>query len=184
LLEEFNYTVKYKPCRMQLQADHSSRLLKEMAINLVDDRLIDDNLFVVTAQSEWYAGTIKILITQQFSGERTKEDMINVRINSRYYVVIGHRLFRRETNGLLRRCVSEVEMPSILAACHNNACRGHFYGQLTCQKIFRAFYFWSTLFKDAHDYVKRCDVCQRYAKNDLRMKMPLYVSLLLVPFEK
>ena len=44
--------------------------------------------------------------------------------------------------------------------------------------------FWSTLFKDSHDYVKRCDACQRYARNELRMEMPLHISLSLVPFEK
>ena len=44
--------------------------------------------------------------------------------------------------------------------------------------------FWPDLFKDAKDYVRRCDACQRYARNDLQMEMPLHVSLPLVPFEK
>jgi hypothetical protein len=61
---------------------------------------------------------------------------------------------------------------------------GYFSGQLTIQKILSACYFWPTLFKDAHYYVKQCDVCQRYARNDLRMEMPLHVSLPLVHFEK
>ena len=52
------------------------------------------------------------------------------------------------------------------------------------KKILQAGYFWPTLFKVAHDYVKKCDACQRYARNDLRMEMPLHVSLPLVPFEK
>ena len=39
------------------------------------------------------------------------------------------------------------------------------------------------MFKDSHAYVRRCDACQRYARNDLRMEMPLHVSLPLVPFE-
>ena len=41
-----------------------------------------------------------------------------------------------------------------------------------------------SLLKNAHAYVRKCDVCQRYARNDLRMKMPLHVSLPLVPFKK
>ena len=71
-----------------------------------------------------------------------------------------------------------------MEACHDSGCGGHFSGQLTGQKILRAGYFWPTLFKDSHDYVKRCDACQRYARIDLRMKILLHVSLLFVPFEK
>jgi len=63
-------------------------------------------------------------------------------------------LFMNGVDGLLRRCVSEVEVPSILDACHDSAYRTHFFGQLTCQKILRECYFWPTLFKDAHNYVK------------------------------
>jgi hypothetical protein len=67
--------------------------------------------------------------------------------------MIGHMLFKKEVDGLLRRCVSEVKIPSILAAYHDSACGGHFFDQLTGQKILRAGYFWPTLFKDIHDYI-------------------------------
>ena len=48
----------------------------------------------------------------------------------------------------------------------------------------RAGYFWPTLFKDSHAHVRKCNACQRYARNDLRMEMPLHISLPLVSFEK
>ena len=70
-------------------------------------------------------------------------------------------------------------MPDILTSCHDSACGGHFSGQLTGQKILRVGYFWLTM---AH--VNKCDACQRYARNDLRMEMPLHISLPSVPFEK
>ena len=38
--------------------------------------------------------------------------------------------------------------------------------------------------KDAKEYVRKCDACQRYARNDLRMEMFLHISLPLFPFEK
>ena len=50
LLEEFDYTVEYKPGRMHLQADHIFRLSEEMGENLVNDRLVDDSLFVITTK--------------------------------------------------------------------------------------------------------------------------------------
>lgn len=52
LLEEFDYTVEYKPERMHLQADHLSRLSEEVDIAPVDDGFVDENLFVITIQPE------------------------------------------------------------------------------------------------------------------------------------
>lgn len=103
-----------------------------------------------------------------------------MKVNSKHFAVVSHRLFQRGTNGLLQRCMSEVDVPYTLAVCHDSVCGGHFFGQFIGKKIIIAGYFWPTLFKDAHDYVKRCDVFQRYARNDLRMEMPLHVSLPLI----
>ena len=150
----------------------------------VDDSLRDDNLFLVIARADWYSDIVEFLTTQELTGDRTREERRNIRVNSWHYTVIGHRLFKRGMDGILRRCVSEVEAPTILAACHDSACGGHFSGLLTGQKVLRAGYFWPDLFKDAKEYVRKCDVCQRYARNDLRMEMPLHVSLPLVPIEK
>ena len=71
-----------------------------------------------------------------------------------------------------------------MAACHDSACSGHFSKLLTHQKILRAGYFCPNLFKDAKEYVKNCDAYQRYARNDLHIKIPIHISLPLVPSEK
>jgi hypothetical protein len=64
LLEEFDYPIEYKPDHMHLQVGHLSRLSNDIGISLVDDMLVKANIFVVTAQSEWYAGIIEILTIQ------------------------------------------------------------------------------------------------------------------------
>ena len=171
LLEEFDYTVEYKSRRMHLPADHLSRLSNEAGSSPVDDSLRDDNLFLVTAKADWYSDIVEFLTTQQLTGELTRGKKRKVRVNSRHYTVIGHRLFMRRMDGILRRCVSEIEAPFILAACHDSACGGYFLGLFTDQKVLRACYFWPDLFKDAKEYVRKCDACQRYARNDLRMEM-------------
>ena len=139
---------------------------------------------MVTAKPDRYADIVEFLTIQKLPDNWTKKERRRVRVNSRHFAVVGHRLFRRGADGLLRRCVSKVKVPSILEACHYSACGGHFSGQLTSQKTLRAEYFWPTLFKDSHDYVKRYDTYQKYAKSDLQMEMSLHVSLPLVPFEK
>lgn len=66
LLGEFDHMVEYKSGRMHLQADHLSRLTEEVGVEPVDDRLIDDNFFVVMARPEWYAGIVEFLNTHKF----------------------------------------------------------------------------------------------------------------------
>ena len=150
----------------------------------IDDSLIDDNLFVVTTTPYWYAGIVEFLTTQQLPDDWTEEERQKVRVNSRHFAVVGNRLFRREADGILRICASDVEVLDILEACHDSAYGRHFSGQLTGQKILRIGYFWPTLSKDSHDYVRKCDAYQRYARNDLRMEMPLHVYLPVFPFGK
>ena len=107
-----------------------------------------------------------------------------MRVNSQKFTVVGHKLLIMGTDGVLRRCVTATEVPAILEACHDSVCGGHFSGQFTGQKILKAGYYWPSLFRDAHEHVRKCDACQHYARNDLRMEMPLHVSLPLVPLEK
>lgn len=85
---------------------------------------------------------------------------------------------------MFKRCLSQFKVLTILETCPNSACGGHFLGQFIGQKSSSVRYFWPTLFKDSHNYVNRCDACQKYARNDLRMEISLYMSLFLVPFEK
>ena len=118
-----------------------SKLLDKMGENPLDDKLVDDSLFVVTARPDWYAGIIEVLTTQKLPEDWTKEERRRVRVNSRHFTVIGHRLFREGADGLLKRCVLKVEVSSILEVCHDSACEGYFSGQLTGQKILRAGYF-------------------------------------------
>eukprot|EP00253_Pinus_taeda_P031861 PITA_31861 len=62
---------------------------------------------------------------------------------------------------MIRRCVREDEMPEILKACYDEPCGGHFANKRTTYKILHLGYYWPSIFRDAKEYVKRCDSCQR-----------------------
>lgn len=96
----------------------------------IDDKFIDESLFLVTSQPTWYAHIIEFFTTQQLPLEWSKEARRKIRVNSRRFVVIGNILYHRGIDGILRRCVIENEVSSILVVCHDNACGGHFSGQL------------------------------------------------------
>ena len=72
----------------------------------------------------------------------------------------------------------------ILAEAHEGIYGGHHAGKETAQKILRASLWWPTLHKDAKDYSRACDVCQRVGKLSRRDEMPLAPQLTLQAFEK
>jgi len=47
LLAEFDYKVEFKPGKKHLRADHLSRLFTELGVEDIDDKFLDDQLFVV-----------------------------------------------------------------------------------------------------------------------------------------
>ena len=47
LLEEFDYTMEYKPGRMHLRADHLSRLSEEVGISPIDDKFMMTTYFLL-----------------------------------------------------------------------------------------------------------------------------------------
>nr|GEZ03407.1 reverse transcriptase domain-containing protein [Tanacetum cinerariifolium] len=81
-------------------------------------------------------------------------------------------LFKICANQVIRRCVHGKEAFDILEACHNGPTGRHHGANLTAKKIFDAGFFWPTIYKDAHEFVKNCDSCQRQGKISQRDEMP------------
>nr|GFB25597.1 reverse transcriptase domain-containing protein [Tanacetum cinerariifolium] len=65
-------------------------------------------------------------------------------------------LFKICADQVIRRCVHDKEALGILEACHNGPTGGHHGVNLTAKKIFDASFFWPTIYKDAHEFVKNC----------------------------
>ncbi|GJV35023.1 reverse transcriptase domain-containing protein [Tanacetum coccineum] len=69
-------------------------------------------------------------------------------------------------------CVSGQEALDILKACHSGPTGGHYGANYTARKVFDSGFYWPTIYKDAHDFVTRCDICQRQGKITQRDEMP------------
>ncbi|GKD00734.1 reverse transcriptase domain-containing protein, partial [Tanacetum coccineum] len=55
---------------------------------------------------------------------------------------------------------------------HGVLYKGHHSASITGRKVYEAGFFWPSIFKDAKDYVTRCDACQRSGNISSRSKMP------------
>ena len=92
-------------------------------------------------------------------------------------------LFKVSPDGLIRRCVAGDEANSIMWHCHNSPYGGHHSGERTNAKILQSGFWWPTLFKDCHEFVRHCEKCQRTGNISKRNEMPLNGILEIEPFD-
>nr|GEX29056.1 reverse transcriptase domain-containing protein [Tanacetum cinerariifolium] len=64
------------------------------------------------------------------------------------------------------------EAIEILKACHYGATGGHHGPNYIAKKVFDSGCYWPSIYRDAQDLVKNCDVCQRQGKISQKDKMP------------
>lgn len=61
---------------------------------------------------------------------------------------------------IIRRYVREDEIYDILRVFHDETCGGNLANKRITYKILRLGYYWPSLFKDAKEYVLKCDTYQ------------------------
>nr|GEX54949.1 reverse transcriptase domain-containing protein [Tanacetum cinerariifolium] len=81
-------------------------------------------------------------------------------------------LFQICADQIIRWCMHGQEAYDILKACHEGPIGGHYDANFTAKKVFDVGFFWPTIYKDAPNLVKSCDICQCQGKISQRDEMP------------
>ncbi|GJT01210.1 reverse transcriptase domain-containing protein [Tanacetum coccineum] len=68
--------------------------------------------------------------------------------------------------------VGKLKTLKILAHCHSGPTGGHHSANVTTKKVYESGFYWPSVFKDANEYIRRCDACQRLGNISLRNEMP------------
>ncbi|XP_075481140.1 uncharacterized protein LOC142521851 [Primulina tabacum] len=76
-------------------------------------------------------------------------------------------------DAMIRRCVTEEEMGSILSHCHDREVGGHFVPTRMASKVLGCGFYWPILFKDERSFVLTCDRCQLTCNFSNIHEMPL-----------
>ncbi|KAL0361712.1 UNVERIFIED_CONTAM: Retrovirus-related Pol polyprotein from transposon opus [Sesamum radiatum] len=177
LLQEFDLEIKDRRGCENTVADHLSRLnptyVENMHNSPLQDEFPDEQLFAITQIEEpWFADFANFLagkvIPPHLSYQQKKKFFSDIK----YYLWDEPYLYKRCGDGMVRRCVPEEEMQSILGFCHDREVGGH-HGAKTAAKVLQCGFYWPSLFKDAHKYVSSCDQCQRTGNISHRNEMPL-----------
>jgi hypothetical protein len=81
------------------------------------------------------------------------------------YMLVEGGLYRRGTNGVLMRCITQEEGYELLVEVHGGECGSHESSRTLVSKAFRHGFYWPTTLQDAVELVKTCKACQFQAKH-------------------
>ena len=81
-------------------------------------------------------------------------------MKSTSYQFIEGVLFRKNYDGFLLIFLEQKDTAKLVKELHDGPAGGHYSRDTTAHKTLRVGYYWPTLFKDTHAYVRKCDVFQ------------------------
>eukprot|EP00253_Pinus_taeda_P035194 PITA_35194 len=93
-------------------------------------------------------------------------------------------LFRWNYDSILLRCLEKHEAQKVLQELHDGPAGGHFGADTTSHKIIHVGYYYPTLFKDTHEYVRKCQICQTTSGRQRKPAFPLQPVNIEQPFEQ
>lgn len=175
LLQEFNLTIKDKKGSENVVADHLSRLPLEE--NNVDKKEIreefPDEKLLAIRNLPWYANFVNYLASKYIPPEFNFQQKKKFFSDLKNYFWEDPYLYKVCSDNIIRRCVDGEEIPNILYHCHDGEVGGHFGAKRTAFKVLQCGFYWPTIFKDAYEYVKGCNECQRVGNISKKDEMPL-----------
>nr|GFC53173.1 reverse transcriptase domain-containing protein [Tanacetum cinerariifolium] len=169
LLQEFDIIIRDKKGTENLAADHLSRLEnphKDVFENKnINEKFPLETLGKISSSSTSGFADFSNFYAGNFTVKRTSSQQKNKLFKDvKHYFWDDPYLFRICVNQIIRRCVHGQEAFDILKACHEGPIEGHHGTNFTAKKVFDTGFFWPTIYRDAHDLVKSCDICQRQGK--------------------
>ena len=93
--------------------------------------------------------------------------------NSKFYYWDEPLLCKRYGDGLIQRCIPQDEIQDVLRYCHSLDVGRHFGASKIASKVLQSSFWWPTLFKNARDFVLKCDRCQTMGNLSRKHEMPL-----------
>ena len=91
-----------------------------------------------------------------------KEVARKLKVQVARFILVKDILYNRGFSRLYRRCLVLEEADYVLREVHKGICRNYSESWSLVHKLIRVGYYWPTIQKDAHAYVKAYDKCQKF----------------------
>ncbi|GKC00755.1 reverse transcriptase domain-containing protein, partial [Tanacetum coccineum] len=180
-----NFTI---PCQVlekhkeaeDLAANHVSRFesphMEVLTEKEIADKFSNEHLMVLKSKFKddepWYADFVNYIVGKVVPPNWTFEKRKRFFSQVKTYFWEEPYAFKLCADNIMRRCVAGSETLEILAHCHSGPTGGHHSANVTAKKVYESGFYWPSVFKDANEYVRRCDACQRSGNISSRNEMP------------
>ena len=140
LLQEFDLEIKNKKGTENLVVYHLSKLEGPRYEVQVNDDFPDEQLLGIeeTKSTPWFAYYVNYLVAKVIPLEFSYQQKNRFFAQLKHYYWEEPILYKLCANQVIRRCVPEDEMDSILNHCHTLPYGGHFGGQRTVAKVLQS----------------------------------------------
>ncbi|WCJ21104.1 Transposon Tf2-6 polyprotein [Euphorbia peplus] len=158
LLQEFDIEIRDKKGVENLVADHLSRLEDENgpigeSVGINDDFPDEQLMQVKDLIIPWYADIANYLAANLVPHDLSFHQKKKFFSDIKQYVWDEPYLLKICGDGMLRRCVTNIEFHDVMHDCHSSPYGGHNGASKTAAKILECGFFWPTLFKDVREFV-------------------------------
>ncbi|GJU82268.1 reverse transcriptase domain-containing protein [Tanacetum coccineum] len=175
-----HYAFKIKKGAKNLAADHLSRLentnIGELVEEEIKDKFLDKHLMILKTklndEEPWYADYVNYIVRKVVPTEWTPENKKRFFSQVKNYFWDEPYSFRLCPDNVMRRCVDGCEILKILEHCHSGPTGGHHSALVTGRKVYEAGFYWPNIFRDAKDYVMKCDACLKSGNISSQNEIP------------
>ncbi|XP_052297015.1 uncharacterized protein LOC127902226 [Citrus sinensis] len=161
----------------RLEADASTLTMHDITETFPDEQLLMLQHAQMLQQYglPWYADFANYLVSGLLPHELNYQQRKMFLYDVKSYQWDEPYLYKLCSNHVIQICVSDEEIPHIPHSCHAATYGEHFGGHRTVAKVLQSGYYWPTIFKDAYEFSKCCDKCQRVGNISQRHEMPLTI---------
>ncbi|KAK3026499.1 hypothetical protein RJ639_041796 [Escallonia herrerae] len=185
-----NFTIRQIPRDQNTQADTLSRLAsaeetdvrRPIYLEFLKDRSISSQTEVETIEQDscWMDMIVTYLSTGELPSKR--HEARNLRVKAARYALVEGTLYKKSFSLPYLRCLRPSESIYALQEVHEGICGQHLGGRTLAQKILRQGYYWPTMQRDAIEFTRRCDKCQKFAPISHTPVVPLTSIVSPIPF--
>ncbi|KAJ0954149.1 putative nucleotidyltransferase, Ribonuclease H [Helianthus annuus] len=184
LLQEFDLEIRDKKGSENVVADHLSRVVNEIEGPEHDilETFPGEHLLTIDTQP-WFANFANYAHSGIIPDHWSRSRKAHFLSQAKQYIWDEPNLFKVGADQIIRKCVEDEEIPSVLSLVHESACGGHFSGQKTARKVLSCGLYWPTVFRDSFEYAKNCLRCQQMGSISKRDEMPMQPILVVDIFD-
>ena len=115
----------------------------------------------IKAGPSWMDSIIRFLKVDILPKEKIEADKIRRNATS-YWLLNDQKLYKRSFSGPYLLCVHPELTESLLEKMHEEICGSHIGGKSLAHRVITQGYWWPNMQREALEYVRKCDQCQRF----------------------